>query len=81
MKTDDVPERVLVAFKKWGFNHCEIVGNWNGFVIWAPLPEPGLGIQCIGAPFFVIDDGEHARGSSPKEGFELLDYLYGNKEE
>lgn len=76
MTEEQVPERVLAQFTKWGFTAgCEIVGNWKGYVVWGPLADPDLGVPCGGPPYFVLDDGERARGTSPKEGSELLDHF------
>lgn len=76
MTEEQVPERVLAQFTKWGFTAgCEIVGNWKGYVVWGSLPDPVLGVPIGGAPYFVLDDGEHARGTSPKEGYELLEHF------
>lgn len=76
MTEEQVPERVLAQFTKWGFTAgCEIVGNWKGYVVWGPLADPDLGVPCGGPPYFVLDDGERARGTSPKEGYELLDHF------
>lgn len=70
------PERVLAEFHKRGMRGYKYLGQWNGYDVWIFSPADRFDVQYFGGVFCVLDDGEHARGSSRKEGYEILDFFY-----
>lgn len=76
MKTEKAPERVVAEFRRWGMRGCKLIGQWKGYDVWAHSPVDRLDIVCSGGPYFVLDDGENARGTTPKEGYEVHDYFF-----
>lgn len=76
MNNKEAPERVLAEFHKWGMRGYKYLGQWNGYDVWIFSPADRFDVQYFGGVFCVLDDGEHARGSSHKEGYEILDFFY-----